>query len=98
MNIEQKLEGNAMKIKLAGRLDTNTSPDLEKVISNMPADVNSLEIDMSELDYISSAGLRVLLAAHKKMAEKEGMTVSNANDIINEIFEVTGFTDILNIK
>ena len=98
MTITKNQNGNTLEIALEGRLDTMTAPQLEEVLNrSMPA-AESLELDFSRLEYISSAGLRVLLSAHKAMSGKGGMTVRNVNDIVQEVFEVTGFADILNIE
>ena len=87
-----------MNIAVSGRLDTNTAPQLEAELKTSLNGVSDLMIDFSELDYISSAGLRVLLSAQKQMnAQKGNMAVTGANEIVKEIFEVTGFTDILTI-
>ena len=86
-----------MTIALSGRLDTVTAPELELEISNALAGITELILDLEKLDYISSAGLRVLLSTQKTMNEHCIMTVKNVNSTIMEIFEVTGFTDILTI-
>ena len=86
-------------LTLEGRLDTNTSPDLDKEIgTDLTADVQTLILDLKDLEYISSAGLRVLLAAQKKMNKQGNMVVKNANDMIMDVFQVTGFIDILTIE
>ena len=97
MTIEKKQNGTALTIELEGRLDTTTAPELEKEL-NALGNVNELTLDFGKLEYISSAGLRVLLAAHKIMSRKGGMKVTNVNEIVNEVFEVTGFSDILTIE
>ena len=98
MTITKNQNGNTLEIALEGRLDTMTAPQLEEELNrSMPA-AESLKLDFSRLEYISSAGLRVLLSAHKAMSGKGGMTVRNVNDIVQEVFEVTGFADILNIE
>jgi anti-sigma B factor antagonist len=97
MKISKKLNGTALTIGLEGRLDTTTAPELEKELNGLN-DVNELTLDFGKLEYISSAGLRVLLAAHKIMSRKGGMKVVNPNEIVNEVFDVTGFSDILNIE
>ena len=98
MTIEKKLNGSALTVALEGRLDTTTAPDLEKELKNSLDDASELTMDFGKLDYISSAGLRVLLSAHKTMAKKGGMKVVNVNEIVNEVFEVTGFSDILTLE
>jgi anti-sigma B factor antagonist len=97
MKIEQNKNGNELTIALQGRLDTATAPELEEVIRSSLDGVTELVLDLKELDYISSAGLRVLLAAQKTMNKQGAMKVQNVNETVNEIFEVTGFTDILTI-
>lgn len=82
----------------AGRLDTLTSPELDAAVKETAPNVDELILDLAELEYISSAGLRVLLAAQKTMAVRGKMTVKNPNETVSEIFEVTGFSDILNIE
>jgi len=98
MTIEKKVNGNALEIALEGRLDTMTAPELEAELNQSLGSVESLTLDFSKLEYISSAGLRVLLSAHKVMSAKGGMKVTNVNEIVQEVFEVTGFADILNIE
>lgn len=98
MNIEQKKDGKALTLALAGRLDTMTAPELEAVLKDALADVEELTFDFEKLDYISSAGLRVLLSAQKTMNRQGTMRVKNANEMILEIFEVTGFADILTVE
>ena len=98
MTIEKKQNGSALEIALEGRLDTMTSPELENELKNALPGVESLTLDFSKLDYISSAGLRVLLSAHKTMSAKGGMKVTHVNEVVQEVFEVTGFADILTIE
>ena len=98
MTITKNLNGNALEIALEGRLDTMTAPELEAELNNSLGSAESLTLDFSKLDYISSAGLRVLLSAHKVMLSKGGMKVKNVNEIVREVFDVTGFADILTIE
>ena len=98
MTIDKKQNGNALEIALEGRLDTMTSPELEAALKDSLAAADSLTLDFAKLDYISSAGLRVLLSAHKAMSGKGGMKVTNVNEIVQEVFDVTGFADILTIE
>ena len=98
MNISKNQNGSNLEISLEGRLDTITAPVLEEELKGSLDDVNELVLDFEKLEYISSAGLRVLLTAHKTMLPKNGMKVVHVNDTIMEIFEVTGFTDILKIE
>ena len=98
MTIAKKLNGTALEIALEGRLDTTTAPELEKELKGSLEGATELTLDFTKLEYISSAGLRVLLSAHKEMSKKGGMKVTNVNEIVNEVFEVTGFADILTIE
>ena len=98
MTITKKTNGTALEIALEGRLDTTTAPELEKELKGSLDGANNLTLDFGKLDYISSAGLRVLLSAHKAMSGKGGMKVTNVNEIVREVFEVTGFADILTIE
>ena len=98
LKIKKTLEGSAMSLDLNGRLDTTSSPKLEEELKNSLDGVTSLVFDMKDLEYISSAGLRVLLSAQKVMNRQGEMKLIHVNDVINEIFEVTGFTDILTIE
>ena len=98
MTIEQKKDGSKLSIGLSGRLDTTTAPELEAALKDALDGVTELELDLKELEYISSAGLRVLLSAQKIMNKQGSMVILNANENIMEIFEVTGFSDILTIR
>lgn len=98
MNIDMKQVGTSLLVKLDGRLDTATAPQLEGKLRTAVQGVTDLVFDLSELDYISSAGLRVLLSAQKIMNRQGKMAVRGANDDVMDIFEVTGFVDILNIE
>lgn len=99
MTITKNTENGVLTLALEGRLDTNTAPELEKEIdADLTADVQTLILDLKDLEYISSAGLRVLLAAQKKMNKQGNMVVKNANDMIMDVFQVTGFIDILTIE
>ena len=95
MNITKTMNGTTLNVALEGRLDTTTAPELEQALKGGMDAANTLTLDFSKLDYISSAGLRVLLSAHKAMSRKDGMTVTNVNEMVREVFEVTGFSDIL---
>ena len=98
MTITKNLNGTTLEIALEGRLDTMTAPELEAELKKDMDSAESLVMDFSKLDYISSAGLRVLLSAHKVMSTKDGMKVKNVNEIVQEVFDVTGFADILTIE
>lgn len=98
MNIYKKAEGTRLEIMLEGRLDTTTSPALEAELKQSVDGITELEFDFANLEYISSAGLRILLAAQKVMNKQGSMVVKNVNEVIAEVFEVTGFSDILTIQ
>ena len=98
MNITKNLDGNTLEIVLEGRLDTNTAPELEEELKASLDGITELVFNISDLDYISSAGLRVLLSAQKTMNRQGTMKITGVSDTIMEIFEVTGFTDILTIE
>lgn len=96
MNIIVELLNNVANLKVEGRLDTITAPDLDKRINEL--DVKEIVLDLENLEYISSAGLRVLLSTHKKFVKLNGMKVTNVKSEVMEIFEMTGFADILDIE
>ncbi len=98
MQIVKQKEGSNLTISLEGRLDTTTSPQLEEELKQSLDGITALVFDLAKLEYISSAGLRVLLSAQKVMNKQGEMKVTGANDELKEIFEVTGFVDILNIE
>ena len=98
LNITKKENGTELTIALEGRLDTVTSPVLENELKTALAGVEDLIFDMEKLQYISSAGLRVLLSAQKTMNKQGSMVVKNASEDVKEIFDVTGFSDILTIE
>lgn len=97
MTINKEVNGSKLNIALVGRLDTTTSPVLEEELKASLTDIRELVFDFSQLEYISSAGLRVLLAAQKLMNKQGSMTVCNVNETVMEVFEVTGFADFLSI-
>ena len=97
MNITKNVNGTTLEIALEGRLDTMTAPELEAELNKDLGGAESLVLDFSKLDYISSAGLRVLLSAYKAMSAKGGMKVTHVNEVVQEVFDVTGFCDILTI-
>ena len=98
LNITKKQEEKRLNIALEGRLDTLTAPELEKEIKSSIEGVSTLTFDFEKLEYISSAGLRVLLSAQKVMSRQGSMSICHVNETIMEIFEVTGFADILTIE
>ena len=98
MTISQNKEGSKLTITLEGRLDTTTAPELETELKTALDGVTELVFDIKDLAYISSAGLRVLLSAQKVMNKQGSMKIVNVNETVMEIFEVTGFSDILTIE
>ena len=97
MNIKRIADGDSLVIMIEGRIDTNTSPDFEKEIENLDG-VSDLTLDFKDVAYISSAGLRVLLKAQKKMMVHGEMKLINVNDYVMDVLVVTGFSDILTIE
>lgn len=97
MKITKTQNGNHLTVALEGRLDTSTAPELEAMLQKSLGGVTELTIDMAGLDYLSSAGLRILLGTQKTMNKQGSMEVANVNDTVMEIFEVTGFVDILTV-
>ena len=95
LNITDRREDNALTLALEGRLDTTTAPELETVLNEQLGDATELVFDLKELEYISSAGLRVLLSTQKRMNRRGSMKVVGVSETIMEIFEITGFCDIL---
>ena len=98
MNINIEKSNGVTVIKLEGRLDTTTAPELEKAINDEGDGLENLVLDFNGIDYISSAGLRVLLTAQKKMNAQGHMELTNVSEAVMDIFEMTGFADILEIK
>lgn len=98
MTIDKNLEGSNLTISLEGRLDTTTSPSLEAELEHSLDGITELIFDFEKLEYISSAGLRILLSAQKTMSKQGSMVVKNVNSSIAEVFEVTGFSDILTVE
>lgn len=98
MTIEKTANGTELTMSIVGRLDTTTAPQLEAELKESYAGVTKLVFDFAELAYLSSAGLRVLLQAQKTMNKQGEMVIKNVNETINDIFDVTGFIDILTIE
>ena len=98
MKIEKTLKGETLQVTLDGRLDTTTAPELEKDLRDGLKDVKELIFDFANLEYVSSAGLRVLLIAQRSMGYGGKLIVRNANELIREVFEVTGFADIVTVE
>ncbi len=97
MTIQTNKEGEKLGVTLEGRLDTSTAPELDQTLKVALPGVKELEVDLKGLEYLSSAGLRVLLSAQKVMNKQGEMVVRNVNEAVMEIFEITGFSDILTI-
>jgi len=97
MTIHKTQTGTELTVTLSGRLDTTTAPQLEAELKSSLEGVTALTLDFKELEYISSAGLRVLLSAQKVMMRQGKMVVCNVNETILEVFEVTGFSDVLTL-
>ena len=98
LNIEKKQEGNALTVKLDGRLDTNTAPLFQGEVEPLLGNLSKLTLDFEKVDYVSSAGLRVLLTFEQELEEKrKPMELCHVNEMIRDVFEVTGFLDILTI-
>ncbi|MER2151786.1 MAG: STAS domain-containing protein [Candidatus Limivicinus sp.] len=98
LNINKNLNGETLTVTLEGRLDTTTAPQLEESLRESMNGIKELILDFQDLEYMSSAGLRVLLSAQKNMAKQGSMKLIHVSDVIMEIFEVTGFVDILTIE
>ena len=98
LNLTKNVDDGVCTYVLEGRLDTVTAPELEKELKALPEETLPLVLDFEKLSYISSAGLRVLLSTQKARKARGGMTLRHVNDTIMEIFEVTGFADILTIQ
>lgn len=98
LNISKQLEENVLTVHLAGRIDTNTAPTLQAAVDPVPAGVTKVVLDFDGIDYISSAGLRVLLALTQELEENDGrLELCHVNSLIMDVFDVTGFLEIMNI-
>ena len=98
MTIEKKINNDAVTLIVSGRLDTQTAPELEKELDAVLTGLKELTFDMTNLEYVSSAGLRVILKAQKAMNAQGSMKLTGVNDSIMEVFDITGFLDILTIE
>ena len=99
MEIKQERDGNTLTVFLTGRLDTNTSPELETHLRENMGDSNKLIIDLENTQYVSSAGLRVFLSAHKQLAKTGGeVVIRHANEYIADVLDATGFTDFMTVE
>lgn len=98
LTVNKTVDEDKLTLSLAGSLDTNTAPDLEKLLNESLDGVSALVFDLTGLEYISSAGLRILLSSQKKMSSKGAMKVVGVGEAVMEIFDITGFNDILTIE
>ena len=98
LNIAKHMDGASALVVLEGRLDTNTAPELEKELKDVLEQVSELKLDLEKLEYTSSAGLLVLLTAHKALMNRGGLKILHPNEVVMETFTVTGFTRILHIE
>ena len=98
MTIEKKINGETVTLIVSGRLDTQTAPELEKELDSILSGLKELTFDFANLEYVSSAGLRVILKAQKAMNAQGSMKLTGVNDSIMEVFDITGFLDILTIE
>jgi len=98
MNIETNRDGSTLTMELEGWLDTAASPSLAEAVENMPPEITQLILDCRKLEYISSSGLRVFLAAHKKMCGKDGLVLTNVNSEVRNVLEMTGFLTQLDVR
>lgn len=98
MTVNKTKDGNKLTIKIEGKVDTVTAPQLEKELKASLDGVEELHLDLSEMEYISSAGLRVLMTAHKTMSKRGSMKITGVNEVIEEIFDITGLLDVFEIE
>ncbi|MBO5669009.1 MAG: STAS domain-containing protein [Candidatus Methanomethylophilaceae archaeon] len=98
MKIEKDLTGSSAVVRIDGRIDSVTSPELKAALDELPADITDLTLDFKDVPYISSAGLRVLLTNHKKLMGSGSMKLINVSNEVMDVFEITGFKNVLNIE
>lgn len=98
MTVSKKVEGELLEVKVDGRLDTSTAPELENELKESLEGIKKVNFDFEKLEYISSAGLRVLLSVVKKVGGQSNVVIKNSNETVKEIFDVTGFVDILSVE
>ena len=99
MTVTTDIENKKMTAAIDGRLDASTSPELESKLKDIPAGITELNLDLKDTEYVSSAGLRIILSLHKRMTKSSGILyISNVNESVKEIFDITGFSDILDIR
>ena len=98
MKVIKEADGNVLKVKVEGRVDTTTAPKFQQEIEDALDGITELIFDLAKMEYISSAGLRVFLSVHKRMTKQGSMLLKNVTETVMEIFDITGFSDILNIE
>lgn len=98
MQICKKMADNILHVSIAGKIDTLTAPALDRELQEDCAAAQQLVLDFSQVDYISSAGLRILLRLHKRMVERQGMRIVSPNETVLEVFSITGFVDLFTIE
>ncbi len=98
MTVTSEQENKKLTMHISGRLDTITAPELKKEIDEISPEITELILDITDVDYVSSAGLRTLLSAHKKMSSTGSMKITGVCDVVMEVLEMTGFSDILTIE
>ena len=98
MKIIKTVHGNALEIALVGELDSTTAPELERELEHCMDGMYGLTFNLEKLDYMSSAGLRLMLIAHKQVRNKGGLTITNVNEVIQDLFDGTGYSEILRIE
>jgi len=98
MTIEKTLSGTEAVIALTGRLDTTTAPELEQELRALPEEIRKLTLDLTGLEYISSAGLRILLSSHKKMSGRDGLVLRGVGETVREVLDLTGFLEVLTLE
>ena len=98
MNMKKKTDGSTLTVIISGRIDTATAPEVDAYVNGSLDGVDALVLDFKDVNYVSSAGLRVLLSLQKKMMARNGMKLIHVNESVNDVFEVTGFDEILNYE
>ena len=98
MQVCKKMAGSTLHVSIAGKIDTVTAPALDRELLEDCGTAQALVLDFSQVDYISSAGLRILLRLHKRMVQRKGMRIIHANETVREVFSITGFVDLFTIE
>ena len=98
MQVCKKMTDSVLHVSIAGKIDTVTAPALDRELQEDCGAAQALVLDFSQVDYISSAGLRILLRLHKRMVERQGMRIIHANETVREVFSITGFVDLFTIE